>query len=211
MAYHKLTNCKYCDCSFIDLNSSERANHTRWCLLNPKRSQSLVKLKRIRDQIPNEARQKQSASLKQSHARGEFNYTNFKNSWLGRKHSPETKKKISESSLKSTHRRLVKSVRLYKRKDGIMVQLDSSWEELLAKRLDELNVEWVRPPPLKWIDSSNVSKNYFPDFYLPKYELYLDPKNPHAANIQQEKITWLMKNIKIQFLYSIEEINSFSL
>ena len=30
--------------------------------------------------------------------------------------------------------------------------------------------------------------NYFPDFYLPIQDLYLDPKNPHAAFVQKEKL-----------------------
>jgi hypothetical protein len=37
MAHKKLSNCKYCQITFEGLNASQRANHSRWCDLNPKR------------------------------------------------------------------------------------------------------------------------------------------------------------------------------
>jgi hypothetical protein len=211
MAYKKLIACKFCECSFENLNSSERANHTRWCHLNPKRNTYLIDLQDMRNSIPDSSRKQQSNSLKIAHITGKFDYSKCGDAFRGKTHSTESKLKMSRSALASPHRRLVKSVRKYTCKDGSIVQLDSSWEELLAKRLDELNIKWVRPNPIKWLDNSGTSRNYFPDFYLTDYDLYLDPKNPHAANIQQEKITWLTEHVKIIFLYSIQEINSFSL
>ena len=41
---------------------------------------------------------------------------------------------------------------------------------------------------MKWIDKYGIERNYFPDFYLPLYDLYLDPKNKFAYKVQKEKI-----------------------
>ena len=128
----------------------------------------------------------------------------------GRGFSDERKKNISDACLKSNHRRLVRSIRPYTMKDGSVVMLDSSWEQLLAERLDQLNVDWVRPGPMKWIDSTGKQRNYFPDFYLPKFDLYLDPKNPIAAKQQNEKVEWLRINIKnLVFLHNEEDIKNY--
>ena len=127
-----------------------------------------------------------------------------------RTHTQETKEKLSVIGLNSKHRRLVKSVRDYTKLDGTVVQLDSSWEEALAKRLDSLNVSWIRPEPFKWIDKTGKARNYFPDFYLPEYNLFLDPKNPAAMQQQNEKVCWLRTNIpNIVFLESLEQINDY--
>lgn len=128
------------------------------------------------------------------------------------RHSDETKKKLSEIGLNSKHRRLVKSTRKYRHKDGYDVLLDSSWEEILAKRLDEQNIKWSRPKPLSWIDKNQKHHNYFPDFYLEEYSIFLDPKNPYAYINQKEKIEALTRQHKnIIFLTKLEEIKEFDI
>jgi len=87
--------------------------------------------------------------------------------------------------------------------------LESSWELKLALFLDEKNVEWVRPKPLRWKNNEGKDKLYYPDFYLPKYDLFLDPKNPHCMEIDKEKIEFFSKNYKIIFgniEYLIDEL-----
>ena len=126
-------------------------------------------------------------------------------------HTTESKEKIRQAALKSNHRRLCRSVRQYTKLDGSIVQLDSSWEEMLAKRLDALLINWERPVPMKWVDKNGISRNYFPDFYLPDYNLYLDPKNPAAYKQQIEKVTWLKENVpNLIFLLTIEEIQTYA-
>ena len=111
---------------------------------------------------------------------------------IGKHHTDESKKKISEAGLRSKHRRLVRSIRSYIQKNGEIIKLDSSWEEELAKRLDFLCIEWNRPKePMEWTDSEDKIHHYFPDFYLPKFNIYLDPKNPQAICQQKEKIDFI--------------------
>lgn len=92
------------------------------------------------------------------------------------------------------------------------VWLDSTWELVLAQRLDELTIRWIRPDPIPWTDSLGVDHNYFPDFYLPDFDLFLDPKNPHALSVQSEKIKILKDRYKnIIFLDSFEKCKEFVL
>lgn len=49
---------------------------------------------------------------------------------------------------------------------------DSNWEVQLADSLDKNNIKWHRPT--RFILTSN--RSYTPDFYLPDYNVYIDPK-----------------------------------
>jgi hypothetical protein len=137
----------------------------------------------------------------------------FSKSSTGRTHTLEARKKISDHALSSTHRRLLRSTRQYVKLDGQIVLLDSSWEEALAKRLDELAIDWQRPTEaLTWIDLTGKRRNYFPDFWLPKHGIYLDPKNSAAMSAQREKVDWLLKNRPdVKFLLTLSECISFRL
>lgn len=135
----------------------------------------------------------------------------LKVSSTGKLHSQETKELISEKARASKHRRVLRSTRWYLKKDGTKVRLDSSWEELLAKRLDELEVRWETPSPIEWYDRDGKKHNYFADFYLPEYDLLLDPKNPAVLELQAEKIAILEATLNnLLILKSVEEIKNFA-
>ena len=204
--YKKLTNCKYCNLSFDDLNTSERANHSRWCDLNPKKQDYVTRLKLTRNTISNEAIIERNKKISEAHKRGAYSHVDH-SFFKGKNHSDESKEKIRSAALKSKHRRLKKNTILY---NGIL--LDSTWELVLAKRLEELSINWIRPEPIPWTDKQGRIHNYFPDFYLPEHDLFIDPKNKHAANVQKDKIKILLSSYKnIIFLYSLEECKNFSL
>lgn len=131
----------------------------------------------------------------------------IRQSKLGQTHSEKTKKLISEKALLSNHRRLKKGTIIYK---GIL--LDSSWELAMAERLDNLQIKWIRPEPIKWVDLEGKTRNYFPDFYLPEHDLYLDPKNPQAYKSQKDKIECLKKQLtNLQIISNINDIKNWSL
>lgn len=89
--------------------------------------------------------------------------------------------------------------------------LDSTWELLLAKKLDAENIIWVRPGPIDWVDTDGLTHHYFPDFYLPEHDLYLDPKNPKAYEVQYKKIEQLKTQLtNLVILCSISEIENFT-
>ena len=52
--------------------------------------------------------------------------------------------------------------------------------------------------------------NYFPDFYLPDYNLYLDPKNPHAVTVQKKKLDLLLKqHTNIRLILTLDDCKTF--
>ena len=66
------------------------------------------------------------------------------------------------------------------------VWFDSSWEILVAKSLDEHGVQWERPKTgYVWNNNNN---KYYPDFFLPDFNVFLDPKNDYLRKKDQFKI-----------------------
>lgn len=185
------------------------ANHSRWCDQNPKRSQydasaalKAMALARQNSGCTNQytKARREGSEIPVSHNKGKPGF------FAGKNHSESTKAILKQKALQSDHRRLRRKMVDY---NG--VKLDSSWELALAQRLDEIGVKWIRPAPIKWMDHEGTTHNYFPDFFLPDYDLYLDPKNPYAVEVQKDKIeiiTKLLTNLVI--LYTLEEIKAFA-
>lgn len=66
------------------------------------------------------------------------------------------------------------------------IKLDSSYELRVAKSLEENNIKWQRCNRFKYTHSDGSVHYYTPDFYLPEYDIYLDPKNDYLIeNVNQ--------------------------
>lgn len=177
------------------------ANHSRWCDDNPKRVQYNEDLFKARAAKTNFKNHYSYGAVCSDETKEKVRNAN-----IGRTHTEETKCIIREKALASPHRRLRRGMIEYK---GVM--LDSSWELELAKRLDELCIDWVRPDPMQWIDDNGVTHNYFADFYLLQYDLFLDPKNPRAIEVQKDKLKCLMSQYKnIVILDTLEKCKQFN-
>lgn len=90
------------------------------------------------------------------------------------------------------------------------VLLESSWEVTIAELLDSNDIPWIRPKPVSWRDSGGSTRLYYPDFYLPDHDLYLDPKNPYCMEQDEEKMIAVAKKIEICYVdinKVIEHIN----
>ena len=112
---------------------------------------------------------------------------------------------MSKSALASKHQRVCKKTKPYLRLDGTIVNLDSSYERILAKILDEHKIKWIRPKPLIWIDKENIQHHYFPDFYLEDFDIYFDPKNEYCFKVQKEKIDYVKSHyLNCYFLTKIQ-------
>ena len=104
------------------------------------------------------------------------------------------RKRMSISALNRTTPSVCKRTEPYTKKDGSIVNLDSSYERTIAKLLDEHDVDWIRPKPLDWYSHDGVKHHYFPDFYLTEHNLYLDPKNDYCFKAQAEKISYIREH-----------------
>lgn len=87
----------------------------------------------------------------------------------------------------------------YTHKSGQIILLESSWELKLAEYMDKNNIDWERPKPINWIDLESKSRLYYPDFYLPKFNLYLDPKNPWVISQSLDKMKIIKSLIPILY------------
>jgi hypothetical protein len=94
---------------------------------------------------------------------------------------------------KDKKRKMTKVSKPYLTKEGQIIILDSSWEFCLAERFDKLNILWIRPNKISYIDNLEKNRFYFPDFYLPEYDLYIDTKNLYVQFKQKEKLEILQK------------------
>ncbi len=202
--------CKHCNQSFdiFDKPKGWMANHSRWCMQNPKRKEYDERLSKVRESWKNDNNliDIRNQSIKNAWRAGKYAEIDFGNGFRGKHHSDETRKILQEKALASNHRRLKRSTIQYN--DTL---LDSSWELELAKRLDHLGIKWNRPNPIKWTDKNGLVRNYFPDFYLPDYDLYLDPKNPEAMRVQSEKIKILNNTYSnIIWISTLEECKTFN-
>lgn len=205
--------CKHCQQIFnlCDKPKSWMANHSRWCSFNPKISKYKEDAKQRIYNNPKMAMEgikgtNQFIKAKLNNIKLESKLKGRPSKLKGYKHTEEAKSKISKAALSSNHRRLRKNPIEY---NGVI--LDSRWEFELAKRLDYLKIRWIRPEPLKWKDDNDILHNYFPDFYLPEFDLYLDPKNQHAYNIQIDKINILNKLYNIRWILTLEECINFNI
>lgn len=72
----------------------------------------------------------------------------------------------------------------YRRKHLIRYEeytFDSTYEVEVVKSLDENNIGWEKPKSFKYFYAGK-NRTYTPDFYLPDYNIYLDPKNDFLIN-----------------------------
>jgi hypothetical protein len=80
------------------------------------------------------------------------------------------------------------------------VVLESSYELALAQELDGEGIAWVRPKRFYWTDDTGRRRHYTPDFFLPDYGIYLDPKNDYLIKIDSDKINRVMLQNDIRVL-----------
>jgi len=97
--------------------------------------------------------------------------------------------------------------------DGKTISLRSSYEFVIARILDEHEIEYEYETleiPYKY---KNRTRKYIPDFYLPKYNLICEAKNPFFLKIHAKQIkakTNAAKKLKYNFVL-ISEIKGLEL
>lgn len=103
-------------------------------------------------------------------------------SFKGKKHSLETKNKISKatkSRYKNGWDNICGRAKKYKytMKDGSIITVDGSWEYHVAEYLDRNNINWKRNTDrFEYINLKGNKSTYKPDFYLIDTNEYLEIK-----------------------------------
>ncbi len=83
---------------------------------------------------------------------------------------------------------------------GNPVTLQSSYEYRCFELLTEMGIRWIRPKALKY-----NGRNYFADFYLTDYDIYLDPKNNYKAKLDSEKIRLTQEQNQVKIHVILEK------
>lgn len=88
------------------------------------------------------------------------------------------------------------------------IYMDSTWELDIAKWMDERQIEWKRSRKIMfwWTDKNGNRRRYYPDFYLPKYDLYLDPKNKYLLKQDEYKLNQVIKENNINLVYGHKDL-----
>lgn len=199
--------CKFCGnhCK----NGNSLRNHERLCKLNPERQESSwVKWNETHEAWNKGLTKETDERLKKF---GEALSAKYKGTEEGKRifghpHTEETKRKMSELA-KQRHFGGWHTSRTIEYKG---IKLDSQYEFVVAKELDENQIKWERPSYFIWKDDTGNEHRYYPDFYLPEYNVYLDPKNDYLienksarfgiTDVEKIKKVSEQNNIKILIL-----------
>jgi hypothetical protein len=95
--------------------------------------------------------------------------------------------------------------RHYKYKD---VWMDSTWEVKIAKWMDDVGIKWERSRKRHmfwWTDDNSDKRRYYPDFYLPDFNVYLDPKNKYKIKQDQIKMERVIQENGIVLYWGLLE------
>ena len=89
------------------------------------------------------------------------------------------------------------------------IWMDSTWERDLAEWMDFQRIIWERSRKkhmLWWTDKED-KRRYYPDFYLPQYNIYVDTKNPYLMKCDDNKIKSVIKENNVKIVCgNIEEV-----
>lgn len=171
---HDGLDCKFCGKTCKNRNSL--CNHERLCKKNPNGQVSpFVEYNSDPNRVvwnkgltkETDVRlQKQGESIKryyESHAGG----------FTGKSHSEAFKERQRLLALD-------RGLGGFNMRRGILykdTKLDSSYEVVVAKSLDERQIKWERCKRFPYKTADGKLHYYTPDFYLPDFDIYLDPKN----------------------------------
>ena len=114
----------------------------------------------------------------------------------GRLHTDEEKEHLREIA----YQRKIGGFFMRRGIDYNGIKLDSSYEVEVAKSLDANNIKWERCKRFPYVVNGKLHY-YTPDFYLPDYNIYLDPKNDFLLNNINPKLGYTDK-------FKIEQVMS---
>ena len=77
--------------------------------------------------------------------------------------------------------------------------LESSYELQFANKLNDMNVYWIRPTYF-WYEQNGIKRRYYPDFYVPEWDTYYDPKNDYLIVQDAKKIKLVMEQNDIMIV-----------
>ena len=188
-----MLNCKFCQKECKSENSLR--NHERCCPDNPDRK---YKNGMTGKKGSNQFTFADQNGLKKPKA---WN-VGLPGTFLGRKHTAESKKKISEKLSINNKGGRSKWYEV----SGQKVQ--GTWEKNIALKLNELGITWIKlktnKDTLKY-EMNGKTRSYTPDFYLPEFDMYLEIKGFWWGN-DKEKMKIVLETHKDKRIIVVEKL-----
>ena len=90
----------------------------------------------------------------------------------------------------------------YHKRSGEIVKLQGTWELAFCKWMDSLGIEFVAHRGRIPHQMNGVEKSYYPDFWVPSWNSYVDVKAQYFMDLQEDKFAAIRnsnkdKNFKI--------------
>lgn len=201
-----ILKCKYCgkECK----NKNSLAQHEIRCKLNPNKIDlSYIKIghsfgHRGGNQFTKAKEECKEVIISEETRKKLGNY------WRGKQHTEIEKQKISEGIRKAiiNNPESYSSTNVNGRVKHYLVngiKLDGLWELEVAKYLEKNNIKWERPKngfKYIWNNSEHI---YFPDFYLPEYNYYIEVKG-----YQRDRDLYKWKSVEHLIIIKQKEIEN---
>jgi predicted nuclease of restriction endonuclease-like RecB superfamily len=92
------------------------------------------------------------------------------------------------------------------------VILDSTWELTFVKRCDSMSIIWERKyVGFSYIDIHGNQRKYYPDFYLPEFEVWVEIKGYWTSEIKHKIESATKKNnLNLIVLDKLDDIRNFT-
>ena len=203
--------CKYCgkECK----NDNSLRNHERLCHSNPNRQilkSNFIEYNKKRKESglkgTNQYVKARELGLEVPKCTEETK-NKIRKSQIGRHHSEDVKQKISESMKRAVreHPESYSSCNVngrVKKVEYKNIVLNGKWELEVAQFLDKNQIEWERPKigfEYIWNNGTHI---YYPDFYLPALNLYIEVKGYER---ERDRYKWAV--VKKLLIIKVKEIN----
>jgi hypothetical protein len=202
--------CKFCGKEIN--NKGSLIKHQNGCKLNPNKKQYKSNFIEYNEKVKNGEIKKEF--------KNQFDKYNklglpIPDKWkqtpdrTGAKLSNKTKRKLSKARSKILEEMGgggFKHIRWYEIENVLNEKfiVRGTWEFRLANKLNELNILWVRKKYLEYNLNGQI-RTYSPDFYLPKYDKYIEVKG-YFSKKDKLKMDLVEKfnNIKIEMVFEEE-------
>lgn len=85
--------------------------------------------------------------------------------------------------------------------DGTVVKLQGTWEVVFAQFLDSLGIEYeAHRGRILYVDNLGINRSYYPDFYVPMWNAYIDVKGAMFYDLQLNKMQCIRRSNPDKFI-----------
>lgn len=76
--------------------------------------------------------------------------------------------------------------------NGEIIKLQGTWEVVLARHMDVIEVDYeTHKGRISYTDGNSFERSYYPDFYVPMWDAYIDVKGAFFTELQKQKFEFI--------------------